>query len=324
MDNTDRFDGQFEYEDQTTSTDLLKGKDDDDVQSPKWKVKTRHLLEKVVPSQGIQTLSSIFSELKERYDAAFWTVFVVTIIANVLILIFFVMFFIIYIIGHFDYVSWGVPSYLIPILKLQLLVTVLLNVFLHIFSLLFLLTFNKSAMKPLKSAAVFLYSVTIITVVCLFLAKLAFIIINWGFLVKDCLVIIGLFPCVPKMTNTIWIYNVISLFELLIVFGFGVFLIVYGFYRDFSVYKISAKTRDILSKRTRELRTKIMENRLNKDTDVMNDFRNLIVKTKLDVHLQNGAAVRKDLELNKIKVGNNLLNPNVKGMFDLKDEVYKK
>ncbi|GAH17695.1 unnamed protein product, partial [marine sediment metagenome] len=229
-------------------------KEESDPSSPKWIPQAQDLFAKVVPSQGIPTLSTIFGELKTRYDSAFWTVFLVTVIANVLILVMFMIFFIIYIIGHFDYVSWGVPSYMVPILKLQLLVTVLLNVFLHVFSLLFLVTYNKNAPLPLKASAVFLYSVTIITVVCLFLAKLSFIIINWGFLVNNCKVIIGLFPCVAKMTTTIWIYNVISLFELFIIFGFGVFLIVYGIYRDFSVYKISAKTLDLLSMKTREIR----------------------------------------------------------------------
>jgi len=73
--------------DDSEETFIQEGEEDIDPSSPTWKVKTKQLIERVVPSQGLQTLSSIFGELKERYDAAFWAAFVVTIIANVLCLI---------------------------------------------------------------------------------------------------------------------------------------------------------------------------------------------------------------------------------------------
>jgi len=127
------------------------------------------------------------------------------------------------------------------------------------------------------------------------------------------------------MTTTIWIYNVLSLFELFIVFGYGVFLIVYGIYRDFSVYKVSAKTLDILSKRTRELKSRKMQKRMNDDTQMMNDFRNLIVKNKLDIHLKNGAGLRRDLEMQKVEVSKKILQPNVNGMHRMSEnDIYKK
>ena len=58
----------------------------------------------------------------------------------------------------------------------------------------------------------------------------------------------------------------------------------------------------------------------------MCDFRNLIIRNKLDVHLKTGDVVRKDMEMYKIQVDQKLiLQPNVNGMNRLNEEdLYKK
>ncbi len=206
-----------------------------------------------------EPMTSIFGKLKSKYKNLWIALFVAIFIWNTVIAFTFFIRLLIYMIGHLDLISWGVPGFRIPIVKFDIVLTFFLYVFIHIFSYLFVLMFSENTSYVSKVISIFLFTATIITLVCSILAKIALIIIEWGFVYYNCRTIVSIVTCDPQLTVTLIINIVFMGIEGVITLIFIASMIIIGLLRAFNIYEISPRVFAFLSPKKANIKKPLLE-----------------------------------------------------------------
>jgi hypothetical protein len=204
------------------------------------------LIEKRGPL-GLPTLTSIFGKLKTKFQKWIFWLTIGIVVWNIVIFGSYFIKFLIYVIGHLNLISWGVPGFKIPIIQLEMILDLGLNVFIHIFSFTFIITFNGMTTNALRIAGIFLFTSTLITIICSGLAKIAFIIMEFGFVLYECTTIVSIVTCNDSLLLALIFHASFLIWELLLMILFMITLIIVGLLIEYNIYKTSPKVWTLFS-----------------------------------------------------------------------------